>query len=93
MKAFVTGVCGQLGHDVVNELFGRGAECIGSDVRPVYSGAADGSPVTRLPYVQLDITDRAKVDEVISSVRPDVIIHCAAWTAVDAAEDPENAPK
>ena len=93
MKVFVTGVCGQLGHDVVNELYGRGAECVGSDIRPVYSGVADGSPVTRLPYAQLDITDREKTDEVISSVRPDVIIHCAAWTAVDAAEDPENAPK
>ena len=93
MKVFVTGVCGQLGHDVMNELFGRGVECIGSDIRPQYAGADDGSPVTRLPYMQMDITDRAKVDEVISAVRPDVIVHCAAWTAVDAAEEPENAPK
>ena len=57
MKVFVTGVGGQLGHDVMNELHGRGIEAVGSDIAPAYSGAADGTPVTEMPYVQLDITD------------------------------------
>ena len=90
MKVFVTGVCGQLGHDVVNELHSRGIEAIGSDIAPAYSGEADGSAVTRLPYVQLDITDGEAVSRVLSAVCPDAVIHCAAWTAVDAAEDCEE---
>lgn len=93
MKVYVTGVGGQLGHDVVNELFARGHEAIGSDIAPVYSGIADGSAVTSAPYVQLDITNREAVMRVISGQRPDAVIHCAAWTAVDAAEDPENREK
>ena len=52
MKIFVTGVCGQLGHDVMNELNGRGYEGIGSDIAPEYSGAMDGTPVTTMPYIQ-----------------------------------------
>ena len=92
MKAFVTGVGGQLGHDVVNRLVGRGHEAVGTDVQPKYSGVDDGSAVVTAPYVQLDITDRAGVDRVISELRPDVIIHCAAWTNVDGAEDPEKQP-
>jgi dTDP-4-dehydrorhamnose reductase len=93
MKLFVTGVCGQLGHDVVNNAVARGYEAFGSDIQPVYSGVADGSAVTSSPYVQLDITDRDAVLSVIEEIRPDVIIHCAAWTAVDAAEDEENKAK
>ncbi|MCR4688524.1 MAG: dTDP-4-dehydrorhamnose reductase [Saccharofermentans sp.] len=93
MKFFVTGVAGQLGHDVMNEIASRGHEGVGSDIAPVYSGIADGSPVTGMPYVSLDITDSAQVSTVISEVRPDVIVHCAAWTAVDAAEDEENKAK
>lgn len=93
MKLFVTGVCGQLGHDVVNNAVARGYEAFGSDIQPVYSGVADGSAVTSRPYVQLDITDRDAVLSVIEEIRPDVIIHCAAWTAVDAAEDEENKAK
>ena len=93
MKIFVTGVCGQLGHDVVNNSVARGYEAFGSDIQPVYSGVADGSAVTSSPYVQLDITDRDAVLSVIEEIRPDVIIHCAAWTAVDAAEDEENKSK
>ena len=58
MKIFVTGVGGQLGHDVMNELAGRGYEGIGSDIAPVYSGIQDGTAVTQMPYVPLDITDR-----------------------------------
>ena len=90
MKVFVTGVCGQLGHDVVNELHSRGIEAIGSDIAPAYSGEADGSAVTRLPYVQLDITDGEAVSRVLSAARPDAVIHCAAWTAVDLAEDEDK---
>ena len=61
MKIFVTGVCGQLGHDVVNELISRGHEAVGSDVMPPYAGVDDGSAVTKAPYVSLDITDRDAV--------------------------------
>ena len=93
MKIFVTGVCGQLGHDVVNNAIARGYEAVGSDIQPVYSGVADGSSVTTAPYVQLDITDKDAVFNAISEIKPDAIIHCAAWTAVDAAEDEENKAK
>jgi len=90
MKVFVTGVGGQLGHDVMNELHKRGYEGIGSDIHPVYSGAADGSAVTAMPYEMLDITNADAVREVLSRVNPDVVIHCAAWTAVDLAEDEDK---
>ena len=93
MKVFVTGVAGQLGHDVMNELKARGYEGVGTDLAPSYSGIDDGSAVTSMPYISLNITDKDAVDRVISEVRPDVIVHCAAWTAVDAAEDEENVPK
>lgn len=93
MKIFVTGVCGQLGHDVMNELNGRGYEGIGSDIAPEYSGAMDGTPVTTMPYIQMDITDKEAVTETIRKVQPDVVVHCAAWTAVDMAEDDENVTK
>ena len=86
MKVFVTGVGGQLGHDVMNELEKRGYEGIGSDLAPVYSGIQDDSAVTRMPYVPMDITDSEQVEKVISEVAPDVIVHCAAWTAVDLAK-------
>ena len=98
MKFFVTGVGGQLGHDVMNELIGRGHEGVGSDIQESHSGVADGSAVTKAPYVALDITDRAAVERVITDVKPerlkpDIVIHCAAWTAVDLAEEPEKAEK
>lgn len=93
MKFFVTGVNGQLGHDVMNELYKRGHEGIGSGSAESYTGVADGSAVTSMPYVQLNITDRNVVAEVIGSIKPDAVIHCAAWTAVDAAEDEENRGK
>ncbi|MBO5573981.1 MAG: dTDP-4-dehydrorhamnose reductase [Clostridium sp.] len=93
MKLFVTGVGGQLGHDVMNELAARGYEGVGSDIAPAYSGVQDGTAVTGMPYIQLDITDRAAVDSAIAGAAPDVIVHCAAWTAVDAAEDEENREK
>ena len=93
MKLFVTGVAGQLGHDVVNEAIKRGYTAVGSDIAAEYSGIADGSAVTTAPYVLLDITDKVAVMKTIEEVRPDAIIHCAAWTAVDAAEDEENREK
>ena len=92
MKVFVTGVGGQLGHDVMNELLRRGHQAIGSDLAPVYSGIRDGSGVCTADYVCLDITDESAVSLAISQVAPDAVIHCAAWTAVDLAEDPETAP-
>lgn len=93
MKVFVTGVSGQLGHDVMNELAKRGYEGIGSDIKPEYSGVQDGTPVTKMPYVSMDITDKEAVDKIITDVHPDVIVHCAAWTAVDMAEDDEKVEK
>ena len=93
MKFFVTGVGGQLGHDVMNELLKRGHEGVGSGTRAAYSGADDGSAVTKAPYAALDITDRDAVEKVISEVRPDAVIHCAAWTAVDLAEEADNRAK
>lgn len=93
MRVFVTGVGGQLGHDVMNELHKRGHEGVGSDIAPQYSGAQDGSAVTAMPYIQLDITDAAAVSRVLHEVKPDAVVHCAAWTAVDAAEDVENQSK
>ena len=92
MKVFVTGVGGQLGHDVMNELYNRGHRGIGSDLAPVYSGIADGSPVTAMPYVSLDITDADAVEKALWEAAPDAVIHCAAWTAVDLAEDEDKQP-
>ena len=78
MKVLVTGVAGQLGYDVRRELIKRGHECIGSDL------AAGDAP--------MDITDAKAALDTLTAVRPDAVIHCAAWTAVDAAEDePEQA--
>ena len=79
MNFFVTGVGGQLGHDVMNELLKRGHEGVGSDIQETYSGVADGSAVTKAPYVALDITDKEAVEKVITEVNPDAVIHCAAW--------------
>ena len=85
MKVFVTGVGGQLGHDVINELTSRGYEAIGSDVVDMVSSG--------MPYVALDITDAKAVERVITEIRPDAVVHCAAWTAVDAAEDADKQEK
>ena len=84
MKAFVTGVAGQLGYDVMNELKKRGIDCVGSDI---IEKSDDNN------YVKLDITDKSSVEKALSEIKPDAVIHCAAWTAVDAAEDEENKPK
>lgn len=93
MKVLVTGVAGQLGHDVMNELHKRGYEGVGSDIAPQYSGADDGTAVTKMDYVQMDITNSQEVTETIKKVNPDVVVHCAAWTAVDLAEESENKEK
>lgn len=92
MRVFVTGVGGQLGHDVMNELAKRGYEGVGSDIMAEYSGVQDGTPVCSMPYVALDITDADAVMATIKEINPDVIVHCAAWTNVDGAEDPEKKP-
>ena len=93
MKFFVTGVNGQLGHDVMNEIHKRGYEGIGSDLAEQYAGVSDGSAVTTMPYVSLDITDREAVMNAIQEIKPDAVIHCAAWTAVDMAEDDDKVEK
>ena len=87
MKVFVTGVGGQLGYDVMNELAARGYECYGSDVLP--------KEKITLPYnyIQLDITKKEDIEKVIGQLAPDAVVHCAAWTAVDAAEEEEKKPK
>lgn len=93
MKFFVTGVGGQLGHDVMNELLKRGHEGVGSDIQTAYNGIIDNSPMSKAPYIPLDITDADAVERVITAVNPDAVIHCAAWTAVDLAENAENQEK
>lgn len=93
MKVFVTGVGGQLGHDVMNALSVRGMTGIGSDIAPQYSGVADGTAVCTMPYVQMDITDASAVETVLQQEKPDVVVHCAAWTAVDLAEDEDKREK
>ena len=88
MRIMVTGVCGQLGYDVVAELVSRGLEAIGIDKLP----EAAGMP-RAVPYLNLDITDADAVSKAVGEIRPDAVIHCAAWTAVDAAEESENREK
>ncbi len=88
-KCFVTGVNGQLGYDVTCELLIRGYEAVCSDIGDGFSGFADDL-TGKAKYIKLDITDKDKVEEIIGDEKPDVVIHCAAWTAVDAAEAPEN---
>lgn len=90
MKVFVTGVNGQLGYDVMNELLCRGYEAVGSGRAAACSGADAGGAVGGMDYVQLDITDSAAVEHVLGKIRPDAVIHCAAWTAVDDAEDEDK---
>ncbi|MBR5967920.1 MAG: sugar nucleotide-binding protein [Lachnospiraceae bacterium] len=90
MRIFVTGVNGQLGHDVMNELSARGHEGIGSGSVPQYNGIADGSAAARARYAALDITNAEAAADILDIIRPDVIIHCASWTAVDLAEEEAN---
>ena len=84
MKIFVTGVNGQLGHDVVFDLQKRGIQAVGSDLAP------DCASIRELDYEPLDITNEAAVQETLKRIHPDAVIHCAAWTAVDAAEEPAH---
>lgn len=86
MKFFVTGVGGQLGHDVIKELLKRGHQCVGTDI-------LDECPNIEASYVKLDITKEKETECAIVSISPDVVVHCAAWTAVDLAEDEENVEK
>ncbi|MBQ9404189.1 MAG: sugar nucleotide-binding protein [Synergistaceae bacterium] len=86
-KFFVTGANGQLGRDLVHEFTARNLECIASDIQDNFAGPES------CKYVQLDITDYDSVRNALTQERPDRIIHCAAWTAVDSAEDEANKPK
>ncbi len=90
MKLFVTGVNGMLGHDVMKEIFKRGYEGTGCGTKEAYNGVADDDGRVGKAYVCLDITDEKAVNEVLEREKPDAVIHCAAWSAVDAAEKPEN---
>ena len=87
MKIFVTGVNGQLGQECVKDAGERGHKLVGSDIQDVYSGKET------VEYVRLDITDEKAVAATMKKIHPDAIIHCAAWTAVDAAEEEENKDK
>lgn len=88
MKVLVTGACGQLGSDVVSELLSRGHEPVAADVFPEGKGHSEN-----VSYLRLDITDADSVRNALTKIAPDAVIHCAAWTAVDAAEEPENREK
>ena len=87
MKVLVTGVAGQLGHDVMNELAKRGYTGIGSDI------ISESEMKTGMHYVQMDITDGDAVENTIVQLKPDAVVHCAAWTAVDMAEDDDKVEK
>ncbi|MCQ2577910.1 MAG: dTDP-4-dehydrorhamnose reductase [Treponema sp.] len=93
MHFFVTGVAGQLGHDVVNELLKRGHTAVASDIHSSIENTFDNPASEKCSYVSLDITCASAVEKAVLQHKPDVIIHCAAWTAVDAAEDEENRSK
>ena len=71
----------------------RGYDGIGTDIADSYSGVQDNTAVVGMPYVRLDITDAESVEKTIKEIKPDAVVHCAAWTAVDAAEDEENRDK
>lgn len=86
-KFFITGANGQLGRDLIHELASRGVGCVASDIQDKFSGSENCT------YVQLDITDYDAVKKAIHETMPSRVIHCAAWTAVDAAEDDGNKPK
>ena len=86
-RIFITGANGQLGRDLVHEFLSRGIACTASDIQEKYSGEEP------CRYIQLDITDPEAVNAAIRNIKPERVIHCAAWTAVDAAEDDENIPK
>ena len=85
MTYFITGVGGQLGYDLVRRLQAAGETVVGSDILPESDVCEN--------YVQLDITDPEAVNTALTEIQPDVVFHCAAWTAVDAAEEPENRDK
>ena len=87
MRVLVTGTTGQLGYDVMLELDKRGHEAVGTARRvPEYLQPA-------MHFIKLDLTDEKAVINTVERLQPDAVIHCAAWTAVDAAEDAENREK
>ncbi len=90
MKILVTGVAGQLGYDVVNELAERGYTVFGSDLAQEYTGINPEQILSRMTYIPMDITDAQAVDRIVSELAPNAVIHCAAFTAVDLAEDEDK---
>jgi len=92
MKFFITGANGQLGRDLISELISRGFECVASG-RNLLELKENFADLENCEYIQLDITDYNAVESALKKFMPDRIIHCAAWTAVDAAEDEENKNK
>lgn len=93
MVVMVTGAAGQLGHDVINELAKRGHKCFGTDIDVFYRKKPDGTLASKLPYCHMDVSSLATVDRVIDSLRLDAVIHCAAFSDIDEAENPENYKK
>lgn len=93
MKVLVTGVCGQLGYDCVEKLISLGHDSIGTDIQTVYTGITNINIASKMTYYQMNIADKLEVKNIIEFLRPDAVIHCAAWTAVDAAEDENNREK
>ncbi len=93
MKFFITGACGQLGHMLVSELKRRKYDVTASDLQDLNEESLKDAGLENIPYVRLDITNLNETEEVLRKIMPDHLIHCAAWTAVDAAEEPENIEK
>ncbi len=93
MKILVIGANGQLGHDVIEEVKERGHICVGSDIEPAKNEQRNGKSSAVGEYISMDITDASQVHKVLEKIHPDAVIHCAAWTDVDGAEETENREK
>lgn len=93
MKVLVTGATGQLGFDVMRKLLDSGHEAIGTSARENFTDVVFNKEVNQAPYFSLDITNGNDVHNLLKEIKPEVIIHCAAWTAVDAAEENQEKVK
>lgn len=90
MRVLVTGACGQLGYDCIRELLARGRHALGTGVCERFVAKNERISTNDLPYVSMDVTDGAAVKGVFEEFKPEAVLHCAAWTAVDDAEKEEN---